>query len=95
MPVTHTNGKGISPRVQILKQAAILTLHWHASLSFSQISTKLKVPKSTTGAIGERAKSQAADPEDFNDVLGCLGGSEEGHGPAQKIVEGSAESEAL
>ncbi|RPA91597.1 hypothetical protein L873DRAFT_1780844 [Choiromyces venosus 120613-1] len=58
------------------------------------VATKLDLKKSTVEDILRKVKAQAADPGDFDDVLGCLEGCHEGGNP-EKYAAGSEESIAL
>ena len=49
-------GEGTPPRIPLLKRAAILTLNWHAQMSYRKIGNQLGISKSTVESIIQRAK---------------------------------------
>ncbi|PUU77511.1 hypothetical protein B9Z19DRAFT_1065759 [Tuber borchii] len=87
-------GEGTASCIPLLKRAAILTLNWHAQMSYRKIGTQLGISKSTVESIIKRAKACASDPEDFDDVLACLD-SQHGGGNPKRFPEGCEESLAL
>ncbi|RPB04652.1 hypothetical protein L873DRAFT_1786137 [Choiromyces venosus 120613-1] len=63
-------------------------------MSPQAVVTKLDLKKSTIKDILRKAKARAADPGDFDNMLGCLEGYHEGGNP-EKYAAGSEESIAL
>jgi len=58
MPSTHTGGHGSAPRVPLVKRAALLTLYWHAGMSYGKVADTLGLQKSTVEDIISKAKVQ-------------------------------------
>lgn len=50
------HGYGTAPQIPLLKRAAIVTLWWHAHMSYRKIGNQLGVSKSTVESIIKRAK---------------------------------------